>query len=1336
MAPAVDSTAPFHRSQSTPDLLSSLTTPAPSLAGSRSDHRTLSLKSLPSLPAFDVPSFDLDNDFETTFLSSKAAQNLQVQEAPVSSPAAETGPALASTPEKPSRTMSVVDRRKSWLPGSRSSPNFRDLLAGEEHALREAGEPAESISLGRAYQAKALEKTRAVSGSFASFARRTWKSDSRSPSPRRRKDRDDSPGQQRRDRSASGGSPGPKGLFSRKRIGPLPDPGDESSRSTDSLTSSTGRALNRASVYLTKLKERPQSMLISRTFSSSPAVPENHSEPEKHDAPVLPALEALSDLANPPRNSSHTEESSGSSVDSGSGSTAPVASETGSQTTAETNPSHGASRDPLWTAFKDLEDGYATFASKTTTAQKVAVARTSLFFFLQQYALDTTHKVKKLLSTQDLERRTGIYDKWWNGLLDLLEGPINSVGGFTGNSASIQHMQPLAGVERPAILEALTMVMMRPEWRMCTTVFRPLTERSPAERVRPRSSSNDSGSFGAANLAFLAESAEHNIRNMFVANLLRQMIVVVDKMSLRHTPSSLVNFAGKACAYAFFFVPGIADVLVRLWALDRHPDSLRRMADAFGLPRRSKGESDDIIALFPPTVGPLGWTSVQAMTSRLRRPAKLPLQVAKIQWHGPWMSRWRGGDTDLFFVFCKYYFILADDFMPAELPLVEKARAPAFVLLHAHLLNILDSTIHRQAAVEAMMGPQMADAAHGADASLTTLPAMLPSNILRGMDENRMVLLLKDFLSLDEAVVGGAGHTFAESFMTVLGAVTKRISKYDHSASYLLCDFLQETLIAYDSYYGYTFPMPGAADAESKPVDYVDWTFWFGVCRMILDSNNTMSEIRLLTFLFGGWDIIAADPARKEELCINWLLSEEVFEKFFNNWCPMVRAYYMRLLCWRVCRDPGSANELDARIFLLVSERLGTVWSHYLWLKQNADNQGAMPPSTAPSLPQPGKRFMIIRTEVGVPQHGLLAGFDQTSCAMGRSAAISPREQQHFAGLGISDDGGGKDSENGGSYKKKWSLLGKALSFSSAKPSGGGTATSAKPTTYEEELEKARRDTAASRTRQPGQQVSSGAPLPPPKSAVSPVSDASSTGSSPVFDAAQFVFKFILHNVPWQGALRDRILTRPRLPAPAQARVSARGPGRGRSDSPPPPPPGLPPITRRHSGHMLTGLISGARNANPADSVSDDDGRSSLSSSSRASVGSRSVSDGSVSSSRGTTTSFGADVLGGGGGEDDEARRFSPLQPSPAIWDMDSEREARDRQQQQQVGSSVGVIRPVKPAGIYATSSRYAGRALAEWSLVVNECNSFIDRRRDEGVLGLSEVEVPTLGVENMRRLN
>jgi hypothetical protein len=67
-----------------------------------------------------------------------------------------------------------------------------------------------------------------------------------------------------------------------------------------------------------------------------------------------------------------------------------------------------------------------------------------------------------------------------------------------------------------------------------------------------------------------------------------------------------------------------------------------------------------------------------------------------------------------------------------------------------------------------------------------------------------------------------------------------------------------------------------------------------------------------------------------------------------------------------------------------------------------------------------------------------------------------------------------------------------------------------------------------------------------------------------------------------------------------------------------------------------------------------------------------------------------------------------------------------------QLPEIVSEVPPRKPTD---TEARYAGRALAEWSLVVMECNNFVERRRAEGVPTLKLLEVPSLGVEGFRKL-
>lgn len=56
-----------------------------------------------------------------------------------------------------------------------------------------------------------------------------------------------------------------------------------------------------------------------------------------------------------------------------------------------------------------------------------------------------------MIRAEDLDRRVMILNKWWTGLLEMLNGRNN---------------QSISGTDRPAFLDAVTGIMMRPEWRM------------------------------------------------------------------------------------------------------------------------------------------------------------------------------------------------------------------------------------------------------------------------------------------------------------------------------------------------------------------------------------------------------------------------------------------------------------------------------------------------------------------------------------------------------------------------------------------------------------------------------------------------------------------------------------------------------------------------------------------------------------------------------------------------------------------------------------------------------------------------------------------------------
>ena len=67
-------------------------------------------------------------------------------------------------------------------------------------------------------------------------------------------------------------------------------------------------------------------------------------------------------------------------------------------------------------------------------------------------------------------------------------------------------------------------------------------------------------------------------------------------------------------------------------------------------------------------------------------------------------------------------------------------------------------------------------------------------------------------------------------------------------------------------------------------------------------------------------------------------------------------------------------------------------------------------------------------------------------------------------------------------------------------------------------------------------------------------------------------------------------------------------------------------------------------------------------------------------------------------------------------------------------GINIAAVQSARPDGSAQMSSRYAGRALAEWTFISHECQNFFDRRKSEGVPSNRLVETPTLAVEAFRR--
>lgn len=230
----------------------------------------------------------------------------------------------------------------------------------------------------------------------------------------------------------------------------------------------------------------------------------------------------------------------------------------------------------------------------------------------------------------------------------------------------------------------------------------------------------------------------------------------------------------------------------------------------------------------------------------------------------------------------------------------QKARTPGFVLVHAQILSIIDATIRRQTAFHGAGNPAAIESGLGIDGLPSSSSSSLCPNVMKDMSDNRLIVLLRKFLMENSVEHAIAKKSLADACARMLKAAALKTSQFDSAVCHSLCDYLEEFMRVYDQYESLT---PGTK--------YFDWDFWLEALKRMLDSMSSTLEVRVFAFLYSNWEMVVKTSERKLSVCKDWLLSEEIFSRFFNNWCPMVRGYYHRLLCWRVCRDEGKVDEVQ-----------------------------------------------------------------------------------------------------------------------------------------------------------------------------------------------------------------------------------------------------------------------------------------------------------------------------------------------------------------------------------------------------------------------------------------
>jgi Protein of unknown function (DUF1765) len=348
--------------------------------------------------------------------------------------------------------------------------------------------------------------------------------------------------------------------------------------------------------------------------------------------------------------------------------------------------------------------------------------------------------------------------------------------------------------------------------------------------------------------------------------------------------------------------------------------------------------AEKVASALPEAVKDLQLTTLSETFTKLSEPPQSPLGIEKWRWTGPWADRWRGHDSDLFYTFVKNWQLIYFDLVPGATK-TERIATAGGIFVQAQILTHMDAAIHRHITPEPKPPAYLRPSASGlrspfdddttkeqgqtatnitfddvfADPDSAVPPILLGANGSpagasqstngeRNLANNRLIVLLGDILApRNNTTPKPVRDAFAQNFADLLRSAAKATQQFCRAATEPLCDFLEETIVILVRY----------EQTSNICNAFLDWSFWFKVWKMMAETHSYFLQVRLLSLIYLVWPAIALDSARKTEFCTTFLLERNMFHLLFENFSPVVRAFFMRLICWRVSSCNGVTSEKD-----------------------------------------------------------------------------------------------------------------------------------------------------------------------------------------------------------------------------------------------------------------------------------------------------------------------------------------------------------------------------------------------------------------------------------------
>lgn len=535
--------------------------------------------------------------------------------------------------------------------------------------------------------------------------------------------------------------------------------------------------------------------------------------------------------------------------------------------------------------FKRLELTLSKFESKLNGILKTNMLRTILLPFLRlQLPLDELFLKNSNIYSSFVSVSVTILGRWWRLLLHALSASTPS------------HQVSLT--DRNAYLECISRILCRREWFLAG----PETMCSYTNR--------------------LADTLDYAIGKL---------------STMKVVPVLISAFVGKVFAYAFFFLPGVSNALLFLLNIKQLTlESSLAKVERFLL---------DVVktarTVFPNHLAPfVNYRGLERMDRNRKKsincvpPPKHPVRGITDP-NGPWVLSWMSCDSDIFNSFFRHYVNISRFFVDdhREVPF-EAFPGIHVILCNVHqifnvcvskiLLETANNGSFKRLSISKLSLQQSLQQSSSAllALSLQQSAPLLYEPIVRPMDAN-YAPLIKLFKTIRD--IGFSNVSFLDSIVRSVDKIminlasTTSIYDFGRSASIfnLVCEY---------------------SNYVADPTD-IDWEFWLGCAHLTLSKTSLIQSIIMsFAFLFNVWNVIPSQlsqspcPAKEAHLSewltntsesykenfARWLTCNDIWLVYFTHWNPLVRAYYMRLISWRVI----GFNNYDSSVSILTTHRI------------------------------------------------------------------------------------------------------------------------------------------------------------------------------------------------------------------------------------------------------------------------------------------------------------------------------------------------------------------------------------------------------------------------------